>query len=135
MFDTLSSNIQQVATLITSLTVVGSALMWIYNKSVSQPREKKRKQEADERERNRLEHERKQQAILTEALKPINEFIHESKSDRQALNKVAFENTEKLKEHDSRISSIDDRLIIVETKQEFNGRSIQYTEVYKGDEQ
>lgn len=133
MFDTGVTILGQIATMITSLTVVGGGLMWVYNKLISQPQEKKRKQEADERERKREEHERKQQEILADALKPINEFIQESKSDRVALNKTAHENTEKLKQHEREIGDLDDRLIEVETIQGIRGPRIQYTEIYKGD--
>lgn len=133
MFDTGVTILGQIATMITSLTVVGGGLMWVYNKLISQPREKKRKQEADERERKREEHERKQQEILADALKPINEFIQESKSDRVALNKTAHENTELLKQHEREIGNLDDRLIVVETKHGIRGSNIQYTEIYKGD--
>ena len=133
MFEIIIEYLSRAGSLITSLTIVGGALMWVYNKTVAQPREKKRKQEADERERNRLEHERKQQEILTNALKPINEFIQESRSDRIALNKIALENTKKLQDHDKQINDIDDRLIVVETTQGIHGKTVQYTEIYKGD--
>lgn len=79
--DSIASNLQQIAGLIGSLTVVGSALIWVYNKFIGRPREKKR-----------LEHEEKQQRILTDALKPISQFIEESRSDRKALNQIAIEN-------------------------------------------
>lgn len=122
--DSIASNLQQIAGLIGSLTVVGSALIWVYNKFIGRPREKKR-----------LEHEEKQQKILTDALKPINQFIEESRSDRKALNQIAIENKVHLKEHDVKIAEMDDRLIIVETLQGVDGQTRKhYTEVYKGKE-
>ena len=48
--EVIVTNIGTLASLIGSLTVVGSALIWIYNKFIGEPRERKREREAKKRQ-------------------------------------------------------------------------------------
>ena len=48
--EVIVTNIGTLASLIGSLTVVGSALIWIYNKFIGEPREHKRREEARKRQ-------------------------------------------------------------------------------------
>ena len=109
-------HVGSLASFIGSLTVVGGALMWIYNKFISAPREKRRQGEADKRQRDMIE-------LITEKNKPLNESIHrlnellaESQLDRKKLNHIAEANTEIIKDHEERLDGHNERLIVLETK-------------------
>ena len=122
-------HVGSLASLIGSLTVVGGALLWIYNKFISAPREKRRQKDADKRQRQMIE-------LITEKNKPLNESIHrlnellaESQADREKLNQIANVNTEMIEDHEGRIDNLNERLIVVETK---NGiHKIVYREGYE----
>ena len=109
-------HVGSLASLIGSLTVVGGALMWIYNKFISAPREKRRQGEADKRQRDMIK-------LITEKNKPLNESIHklnellaESQLDRKKLNHIAETNTELIKSLEERTNDHNERLIVLETK-------------------
>ena len=109
-------HVGSLASFIGSLTVVGGALMWIYNKFISAPREKRRQREADKRQRDMIE-------LITEKNKPLNESIHslnellaESQLDRKKLNHIAEANTELIENLEERTDNHNERLIVLETK-------------------
>lgn len=104
------------ASFIGSLTVVGGALMWMYNKFVGIPREKKRQREAERRQRDMIELITEKNEPLNEAIQSMTEMISESKLDRQQLNRVAEMNTEMINIHEQRLDRHNDRLIVLETK-------------------
>lgn len=105
-----------IASFIGSLTVVGGALMWIYNKFVAIPREKKRQREAERRQRDMINLITEKNIPLNEAIQSMTEMISESKLDRQQLNRVAKMNTEMIDIHEQRLDNHNDRLIVLETK-------------------
>ena len=105
-----------VASLIGSLTVVGGALMWIYNKFVAIPREKKRQREAERRQKDMIELVTEKNEPLNEAIQSMTEMIYESQLDRQQLNKVTKANTQIIEVHEGRLDRHNDRLIVLETK-------------------
>lgn len=105
-----------IASFIGSLTVVGGALMWIYNKFVAIPREKKRQREAERRQRDMINLITEKNIPLNEAIQSMTEMISESKLDRQQLNRVAKINTEMIDIHEQRLDNHNDRLIVLETK-------------------
>lgn len=114
MFEQLSW-LESLASLITALTIVGGALVWLNNKFYVKPREKKR-----------LEHEERQQKSLEEALKPIKDFLDESKRDRENLHKIAVQNKAILERHETELDGHNDRLIVLEVH---NGvRKVSYKE-------
>ena len=104
------------ASFIGSLTVVGGALMWIYNKLISAPREKRRQTEADKRQRDMIELITEKNKPLNESIQGLNELLAESQSDREKLNQIAVANTEMIKNHEDRIDNHNERLIVLETK-------------------
>ena len=115
----MSSVFEQVgsiASFIGSLTVVGGALMWIYNKFVAIPREKRRQREAERRQRDMIELITEKNEPLNEAIQSMTEMISESKIDRQHLNRVAKVNTQMIDLHEQRLDNHNDRLIVLETK-------------------
>ena len=105
-----------VASFIGSMTVVGGALMWVYNKFISAPREKKRQREAERRQIDMIKLITERNEPLNEAIQSMTEMISESKLDRQQLNRIAKVNTKTIEVHEGRLDSHNDRLIVLETK-------------------
>ena len=126
------AHVGSLASFIGSLTVVGGALMWMYNKFVSTPREKRRQREADKRQRDMIELITEKNKPLNESIQSLNELLAESQLDRKKLNHIAEANTKMIKDHEERIDNHNERLIVLETE---NGiKKITYREGYeKGD--
>ena len=110
------AHVGSLASFIGSLTVVGGALMWVYNKFISAPREKKRRREAEERQRDMIELITEKDKPLNESIQGLNELLAESQADRKKLNQIANVNTEMIKNHENRIENHNERLIVLETK-------------------
>ena len=118
-----------VASLIGSLTVVGGALMWIYNKFIAIPREKRRQKAANDRQTDMINLITERNEPLNEAIQSMTEMLSESKLDRQQLNQIAKVNTEMIDIHEQRLDNHNDRLIVLETK---NGiQTITYKDHHK----
>ena len=109
-------HVGSLASFIGSLTVVGGALMWMYNKFISAPREKRRQTEAEKRQRDMIELITEKNKPLNESIQGLNELLAESQSDREKLNQIAVANTEMIKNHEDRIDNHNERLIVLETK-------------------
>ena len=109
-------HVGSLASFIGSLTVVGGALMWIYNKFISAPREKRRQGESDKRQRDMIDLITDKNKPLNEAIQGLNELLAESQSDRKKLNHIAETNTEILENHDKRLDNHNERLIVLEVK-------------------
>ena len=110
------AHVGSLASFIGSLTVVGGALMWIYNKLISAPREKRRQEEAEKRQRDMIELITEKNKPLNESIQGLNELLSESQADREQLNQIAVANTEMIKNHEDRIDNHNERLIVLETK-------------------
>src|SRR5699024_529822 len=116
--EVIVTNIGTLASLIGSLTVVGSALIWIYNKFIGEPRERKREREAKKRQEEMI-------LLITEKNEPLNQsieslidFTSESKEDREVLHRVTDEHALRIGEHDEELLSHEKQL------NEHNGRLI-----------
>ena len=117
------------ASFIGSLTVVGGALLWIYNRFISAPREKRRQREANKRQREMIELITDKNKPLNDAIQRLNDLLAESQLDRKNLNKIAEVNTEIIKEHDDILDNHNVRLTVLETK---NGiKKVVYKEGYE----
>ena len=126
----LIEHMVSLASFIGSLTVVGGALMWIYNKFISAPREKRRRKEAEKRQRDMINLITEKNKPLNESIHKLNELIAESQTDRKQLNHIAENNTKILKNHEERLDTHNDRLIVLEVK---NGvRKVTYQEGNEG---
>ena len=122
------AHVGSLASFIGSLTVVGGALMWMYNKFISTPREKRRQREADKRQRDMIELITEKNKPLNDSIQSLNDLLAESQLDRKQLNKIAEANTKMLENHEDRIDNHNERLIVLETK---NGiQKITYREGY-----
>lgn len=105
-----------IASLIGSLTVVGSALIWVYNKFISSPREKKRLREEEKRQDMLLELITRENRPMNTAIEQMTKLLDESRQDRIKLNDLASRNTKMLLEHDDTLTEHNNRLIVLETK-------------------
>ena len=105
-----------IASLIGSLTVVGSALIWIYNKFISHPREKKRLREEGKRQDMLLELITRENRPMNTAIQQLTKLLDDSKQDRLKLNDLTGRNTKLLHEHDDTLTEHNNRLIVLETK-------------------
>ena len=112
----LAEHLGFIASLIGSLTVVGSALIWIYNKFISHPREKKRLREEDKRQDMLLELITRENRPMNTAIQQLTKLLDESRQDRIKLNDLAGRNTKMLLEHDDTLTEHNNRLIVLETK-------------------
>ena len=104
------------ASFIGSLTVVGGALLWIYNSTIAKPREKRRKEEEDKRQGKMIALITQKNEPLNTAIQELNSLLGESQKDRAKLNDIATANTKMIGEHDERLDNHNDRLIVLETK-------------------
>ena len=112
----LVSEIGNIASFIGSLTVVGGALLWVYNKLIAKPREKRREREENKKHEQMMKIIIRESEPLNNSIKQLNEWLLESKTDRKKLNEIAEHNLKTLKEHDDRLDHHNDRLIVLETK-------------------
>lgn len=112
----LAEHLGFIASLIGSLTVVGSALIWVYNKFISNPREKKRLREEEKRQDMLLELITRENKPMDKAIQQLTKLLEDSKQDRMKLNDLASRNTKMLLEHDDTLTEHNNRLIVLETK-------------------
>ncbi len=110
------AHVGSLASFIGSLTVVGGALMWIYNKFISAPREKRRQRESDKRQRDMIDLITEKNKPLNDSIQGLNELLAESQADRKKLNHIAEANTELIEDHEERLDNHNERLIVLETK-------------------
>ena len=129
MMNVLAEHLGFIASLIGSLTVVGSALIWVYNKFISHPREKKRLREEEKRQDMLLELITRENRPMNTAIQQLTKLLDESSQDRIKLNDLASRNTKMLLEHDDTLEEHNNRLIVLETK---NGLS-EYRYKKRGD--
>ena len=104
------------ASFVGSLTVVGGALLWIYNSTIAKPREKRRKEQEDKRQGKMIALITQKNEPLNQSIQELNRLLGESQKDRAKLNDIAKTNTKMLGEHDERLDNHNDRLIVLETK-------------------
>jgi len=113
---TLVNEIGNLASFIGSLTVVGSTLLWIYNKFIGKPREKRREEEEEKKHKYTMKMIRKENEPLNESIQQLNEWLAESQADRKQLNKVTDEHTNTIDHHEKQLDNHNNRLIVLETK-------------------
>lgn len=115
IFDNLAS----VAGLIGSVTVIGSALIWVYKQVIARPKEKRDAQRAE-----------RENAKFREAIKPTAEAVEQisrslayQESRDQKLQEIADRNVKLLEKHENRLDLHEHRIIVLETK---NGIPVYY---------
>ena len=112
----LAEHLGFIASLIGSLTVVGSALIWVYNKFISHPREQKRLREEEKRQDMLLELITRENRPMNTAIEQLTKLLDESRQGRIKLNDLTGRNTKLLHEHDDTLEEHNNRLIVLETK-------------------
>lgn len=119
----LSLTLGTMASIIGSATVVGGALLWLYNLFIGRPRERKREEENDKRHKDMLGLINKENKPLSQAIDNLNKLLEDSRKDRENLNRVAGVNTllladhdDKFKKHDERLDNHHERIVILETR-------------------
>lgn len=112
----LAEHLGFIASLIGSLTVVGSALLWIHTKLISNPRERRRERENIKRQRQMINMITRENKPLNDSIQTLSQILDESVRDRKRLSKIAVTNTGIIKEHDEKLEEHDKRLIVLETK-------------------
>jgi hypothetical protein len=122
-----------VAGTITSVTIIGAFLIKVIDKIIVKPMDKRKAERAKVVEADRqkfeetlLKHVEANQQPLTESIDKLNELLEESERDRVALHKIADINVQRIGEHEQRLDTHNDRLIVLEVK---NGvRTVTYKE-------
>lgn len=112
-----------VAGAITSTTIIGAFLVKVVDKIIIKPMDKRKTEQAKEVEIDRqlfegklLERVEANQKPLSESIDRLNELLEESQRDRLSLRKIAKVNVEAIGEHEDRLNSHNDRLIVLEVK-------------------
>ena len=122
-----------VAGAITSITIIGTFLVKIVDKIIIKPMDKRKVERAKEVELDRqrfeeslLERVEANQQPLAESIDRLNQLLDESQRDRVNLHKIAEVNVKRIGEHEERLDSHNERLIVLEVK---NGvRKLAYKE-------
>ena len=112
----LAEHLGFIASLIGSLTVVGSALLWLHTKLISNPREKKRIKEEEKRQDMLLELITRENKPMDKAIQQLTKLLEDSRQDRMKLNDLASRNTKIIMQHDDTLTEHNNRLIVLETK-------------------
>ena len=112
-----------IAGTITSITIIGAFLVKVVDKIIIKPMDKRKAEQAKEVEIDRQMFEKKlleraeaNQRPLSESIDRLNELLEESQRDRLSLHKIAKVNVEAIGEHEDRLNSHNDRLIVLEVK-------------------
>ena len=122
-----------VAGTITSVMIIGTFLVKVVDKIIIKPMDKRKADRAKEVELDRqrfeqtlLERVEANQQPLAESIDRLNELLAESQRDRVNLHKIAEVNVKAIGEHEERLDSHNERLIVLEVK---NGvRKLAYKE-------
>lgn len=112
----VTTHLGGIASLIGSLTIVGSALLWLYNKLISKPRERIRMREEEHRHQRMVKEINNFTKPLSNSIDKLNQSLQESQLDRKTINEKINTNSDTLKEHNKIINNHDDRLIVLETQ-------------------
>ena len=111
-------NVATLASVIGSLTVVGSALIWVYNQMIAKPIEKKRLEAEKKRNEMMVKVILKENKPLNESIKQLTEWLSESRNDRIAIHENLDQHEKMINEHEKRIDDHSKRLTVLETKTE-----------------
>lgn len=94
----------QMTSIITSFTIIGGALIWIYKKLVSEPD----KRMAEKIQRDNTESLKQSVEPLTRSIELLNHNLADSAKDREQLNKKVSQHGTVLNNHETRISVLED---------------------------
>ena len=100
----LNEYLKGIASLVTAITVVGGALIWIYKKLVSDPD----KRMAERIQRENSESLKQTVQPLTQSIELLNNNLKQSEKDREQLNKKVNLHDNILNNHETRITVLED---------------------------
>jgi|GEM_PF-4520980 len=105
----------QMTSIITTFTIVGGALIWVYKKLVSDPDkrlaekiQRENSEAAKEMQRESAESLRTSVEPLTKSIDLLNRNLTDSAKDREQLNKKVSQHGIVLNNHETRISVLED---------------------------
>ena len=119
ILETATAHLGGLASLIGSLTVVGSALIWLYNKLIAKPRERIRQREEEYRHQRMVKEINNFTKPLSNSIDKLNQSLQESQLDRKTISEKINTNYDTLNKHKKIIHDHHDRLIVLETKSGF----------------
>ncbi|ATF25334.1 hypothetical protein [Brochothrix thermosphacta] len=100
----LNEYLKGIASLVTAITVVGGALIWIYKKLVSDPD----KRMAERIQRENSESLKQTVQPLTQSIELLNNNLKQSEKDREQLNKKVNLHDNVLNNHETRITVLEE---------------------------
>lgn len=111
-FDNVASVVALIAGLIGSITVIGSALIWVYNHLIARPKERR---DAIQTE---IENEKFRKAMqpTVDAVEQISQGLAYQEERDEKLQQIADSNTKLLERHEDRLDLHEQRIIVLETK-------------------
>lgn len=112
----VASHVGSLASFIGSLTVVGGALLWMYNKFIGLPREKRKLEEEEKRTARMIETITRENQPLNASIEKLTNWLNESRADRENLNRMSGEHSKCLDQHEQRLDKHHTRLVILEAK-------------------
>ena len=111
-FDNVASLMTLIAGLIGSITVVGSALIWVYKHMIARPKER--------RDAIRIEKEnekfRKAMQPTVDAVEQISRGLAYQEERDEKLQQIADNNVKLLEKHENRLDLHEQRIIVLETR-------------------
>lgn len=111
-FDNVASVFALIAGLIGSVTVVGSALIWVYKQLIARPKEK-RDAIRTERENEKF---RKVMQPTVDAVEQISRGLAYQEERDEKLQEIADSNVKLLEKHENRLDLHEQRIIVLETR-------------------
>lgn len=128
-FNNFTSYAAALAAFIVSLTTIGGALMWVYQKTFGKAKEKR----LAERDKLLQDALNKNNEPLLEAINNLNTTMLDLERHDSKLDEIAETNQEILKRHDDMLDDHNKRLIVVETKLDVGKSHVSYVETYPQD--
>ena len=111
-FDNVSSLMAIIAGLVGSITIIGSALIWVYKQLIARPKER--------RDAIRVEKEnekfRKAMQPTVDAVDQISRGLAYQEERDEKLQQIADSNIKLLEKHENRLDLHEQRIIVLETR-------------------
>lgn len=111
-FDNVASLMTLIAGLIGSITIVGSALIWVYKQLIARPKER-RDAVRVERENEKF---RKAMQPTIDAVEQISRGLAYQEERDEKLQQIADSNVKLLEKHENRLDLHEQRIIVLETR-------------------
>lgn len=111
-FDNVSSLMTLIAGLIGSITIVGSALIWVYKHLIARPKERR------DAIRTEKENEKFREAMqpTVDAVEQISRGLAYQEERDEKLQQIADSNVKLLEKHENRLDLHEQRIIVLETR-------------------